>query len=169
MAMFQRDSLFGKKEEAAHSGTESAPAAAGREAVVESKLIVGAHIKLKGVEITDCDTLVVEGRVEASMDSRVVQIAAGAVFIGTATMDVAEIHGTFEGKLTVRKQLVIYSTGRVSGEICYGKMRIEEGGQIAGQLSILPAAQNVPATSTSESKTTPWAAKHLASVDAQAA
>src|SRR3546814_6237834 len=27
-----------------------------------SKLIVGRNIKLKGVEITDCDTLVVEGR-----------------------------------------------------------------------------------------------------------
>src|SRR4051812_27649985 len=33
-----------------------------------SKLIVGPDIKLKGAEITDCDTLVVEGRVEASMD-----------------------------------------------------------------------------------------------------
>ena len=30
-----------------------------------SKLIVGPDIKLKGAEITDCDTLVVEGRVEA--------------------------------------------------------------------------------------------------------
>ena len=32
-----------------------------------SKLIVGPNIKLKGVEIHDCDTLVVEGRVEATM------------------------------------------------------------------------------------------------------
>ncbi|HEX8957186.1 MAG TPA: polymer-forming cytoskeletal protein, partial [Burkholderiaceae bacterium] len=30
-----------------------------------SKLIVGPNIKLKGVEITDCDTIVVEGLVEA--------------------------------------------------------------------------------------------------------
>ena len=28
-----------------------------------SKLIVGPEVKLKGVEISDCDTLVVEGRV----------------------------------------------------------------------------------------------------------
>lgn len=163
--MFQRDSLFGKKEEGVRAEAEPAPAAAAnQEAVVESKLIVGAHIKLKGVEITDCDTLVVEGRVEASMDSRVVQIAAGAVFIGTATMDVAEIHGTFEGKLTVRKQLVIYSTGRVSGEIAYGKIRVEEGGQVSGQLSMLAPAQS----QDSENRATPWA-KHLGSVDAKAA
>src|SRR5436853_6481472 len=31
------------------------------------RLIVGANIKLKGVEIDDCDTLIVEGRVEATM------------------------------------------------------------------------------------------------------
>src|SRR5687767_15238344 len=30
----------------------------------ESKLVVGPDIKLKGVEISDCDTLVVQGRVE---------------------------------------------------------------------------------------------------------
>ena len=40
-----------------------------------SKLTVGPNIKLKGVEITDCDTLVVEGLVEATMDSRLMQIA----------------------------------------------------------------------------------------------
>ncbi len=105
-----------------------------------SRLIVGPDIKLKGVEITDCDTLVVEGRVEASMDSRVVQIAENGVFSGTVSIDVAEIRGLFEGELTARHQLVIYSTGRVSGRIRYGKIRIEEGGEIAGEVSTLQAA-----------------------------
>jgi cytoskeletal protein CcmA (bactofilin family) len=105
-----------------------------------SRLIVGPDIKLKGVEITDCDTLVVEGRVEASMDSRVVQIAENGVFSGTVSIDVAEIRGTFEGELTARKQLVIYATGRVSGRIRYGKIRIEEGGEISGEVSTLSAA-----------------------------
>lgn len=105
-----------------------------------SKLIVGPDIKLKGVEITDCDTLVVEGRVEASMDSRVVQIAEAGVFSGTATMDVAEIWGTFQGQLTVRKHLVIYATGRVSGEIRYGKIEIAEGGELSGTVSTLASA-----------------------------
>jgi cytoskeletal protein CcmA (bactofilin family) len=109
-----------------------------------SKLIVGPDIKLKGVEITDCDTLVVEGRVEASMDSRVVQIAQHGIFAGKATMDVAEIWGTFEGQLTVRKHLVIYSTGRVSGLIRYGKIRIEEGGELSGDVSTLAAKQAAP-------------------------
>ncbi len=99
-----------------------------------SKLTVGPNIKLKGVEITDCDTLVVEGFVEATMDSRVMQIAEQGAFKGSAEIDVAEIRGEFNGNLTVRQKLVIYSTGKVTGTIRYGKLVIEEGGQLAGEI-----------------------------------
>ena len=99
-----------------------------------SKLTVGPNIKLKGVEITDCDTLVVEGTVEATMDSRVMHITEIGVFKGSAEIDYAEIHGEFSGDLLVRDKLVIYSTGRVSGKIRYGKVVIEEGGQLMGDI-----------------------------------
>ena len=81
----------------------------------ESKLTVGPNIKLKGVEITDCDTLVVEGSVEATMDSRVIQISERGSFKGSAEIDIAEIRGQFDGNITVRQKLVIYSTGKVTG------------------------------------------------------
>lgn len=99
-----------------------------------SKLTVGPNIKLKGVEITDCDTLVVEGTVEATMDSRVIQISHNGAFKGSAEIDIAEIHGEFDGTLTVRQKLVIYSTGKVNGKIRYGKLVVEEGGQLAGEI-----------------------------------
>jgi cytoskeletal protein CcmA (bactofilin family) len=99
-----------------------------------SRLIVGPNIKLKGVEITDCDTLVVEGTVEATMDSRVIQIMANGAFKGSADIDIAEIHGQFDGNLTVRDRLVIYAQGKVNGMIRYGKVIIEEGGQLSGDV-----------------------------------
>jgi len=100
-----------------------------------SKLTVGPNIKLKGVEITDCDTLVVEGLVEATMDSRVIQIAEQGEFKGSAEIDIAEIRGVFDGNLTVREKLVIHSTGKVTGKIRYGKIVIEEGGQLSGEIT----------------------------------
>ncbi|MGJ7604856.1 bactofilin family protein [Variovorax sp. LT1R20] len=100
-----------------------------------SKLTVGPNIKLKGVEITDCDTLVVEGLVEATMDSRLMQIAEQGEFKGSAEIDIAEIRGIFDGNLTVREKLVIHSTGKVTGKIRYGKIVIEEGGQLSGEIS----------------------------------
>src|SRR5512133_4268595 len=99
-----------------------------------SKLIVGPNIKLKGVEITDCDTLVVEGLVEATMDSRVIQISERGSFKGSAEIDIAEIRGEFDGNLTVRQKLVIYATGKVSGRVRYGKLVVEEGGQLSGEI-----------------------------------
>ena len=110
----------------------ASPAAGGKEG--GSKLTVGPNIKLKGVEITDCDTLVVEGTVEATMDSRVIQIAEQGAFKGAAEIDVAEIRGEFNGNLTVRDLLTVYSTGKVTGVIRYGKLVVEEGGQISGEI-----------------------------------
>jgi cytoskeletal protein CcmA (bactofilin family) len=120
---------------AAANSTAAAPAKEG-----ESKLTVGPNIKLKGVEITDCDTLVVEGSVEATMDSRVIQISERGAFKGSAEIDIAEIRGEFDGSLTVRQKLVIYSTGKVTGRIRYGKVVIEEGGQLSGEIAFGTAA-----------------------------
>jgi cytoskeletal protein CcmA (bactofilin family) len=156
--MFNRDGVIDKKEESQRNGLRNVnltpdlagtPAKQAADAAkakplpgtpdAGSKLIVGPDIKMKGVEITNCDTLVVEGRLEASMDSRVVQIAENGVFTGTVSMDVAEIHGRFDGELTARKQLVIHATGRVSGHIRYGNIRIEEGGELTGDVSTMGA------------------------------
>ena len=120
----------------AESGAETT----GMEATGESRLIVGPEVKLKGAEILDCDTLVVEGRVEATMDSRVLRIAEKGAYKGTVGIDIAEIHGHFEGELTARKQLLIHATGRVSGKIRYGKILIEEGGELSGDVQSLSAS-----------------------------
>lgn len=100
----------------------------------ESRLIVGPNIKLKGVEIEDCDTLVVEGYVEASMDSRVIEITETGVYKGKVDIDTAIIRGHFEGELTARDRLVVHETGDVSGKIRYGRLSIEEGGRVHGDL-----------------------------------
>lgn len=101
-----------------------------------NKLVVGPNIKMKGIEVADCDTVLVEGYMEATFDSRLVQIAQSGVFAGTASMDVAEIWGRFEGELTARDHLIIHPTGRVNGRVRCGKIKIEEGGELCGQISM---------------------------------
>jgi len=113
-----------------------------------SRLIVGPDVKLRGAEIQDCDTLVVEGRVEATMDSRVIQIAEHGAFSGKVGIDVAEVYGQFDGELTARSQLIIHSSGRVSGKIRYGKIFIEEGGEVSGDIASLAAEKSKAITSS---------------------
>lgn len=144
--------LGGSGVSSASSAQPTAPAAPKPSSASDSsgsKLTVGPNIKLKGVEITDCDTLVVEGTVEATMDSRVIQISENGAFKGSAEIDIAEIHGEFNGTLTVRQKLVIYSTGKVNGKIRYGKLVVEEGGQLAGEIEAGFSASSSSSSSSS--------------------
>ena len=153
--MLQKDSLFRRNDSffrstpppppAPAAGATTAPAVAEpakppldkADERKEAKLIVGPDIKMKGVEVTDCDTLVVEGRIEATLDSRVLQIAQNGIFCGTVAVDTAEIHGRLEGELTVRKQLTIHATGKVTGKIRYAKIKVEEGAELSGEISMM--------------------------------
>ncbi len=105
-----------------------------------SKLFVGVNIKLKGVEISDCDNLVIEGQVEATVHSKTMQIGKPGTLKGTALIDVAEVHGEFSGELTARTRLVVHGTGRVSGTIRYGKLIVAEGGELNGDVKRLDAS-----------------------------
>lgn len=136
--------------------TSPAPApaahvATGSAAATESKLHVGVNIKLKGVEISDCDGLIIEGHVEATVNSKAMEIAKPGTLKGTALIDIAEIHGEFTGELTARTRLVVHGTGRVSGNIRYGKLVVEEGGELSGDLQRISErdAQTKPAAPAS--------------------
>ncbi len=130
--------------EAPASPAEAAPLAP----VSSARLIVGPDIKLKGAEITDCDTIMVEGEVDASMDTRVVEIAEQGIFRGKVQVEIAEIRGRFEGELTVHKRLVIRDTGRVAGKIRYGKVSIDEGGELCGDIAAIDAAGTAGSSGT---------------------
>ncbi len=107
------------------------------------QLTVGREISLSG-EIASCDTLIVEGSVEANLQNcRDVDIAETGLFKGSAEIDNADVRGTFEGNLIVRKRLLIRSSGIVSGTIRYGQIEIELGGQITGDVQSAAASGDV--------------------------
>jgi cytoskeletal protein CcmA (bactofilin family) len=107
-----------------------------------SKLFVGVNIKLKGVEISNCDVLVIEGQVDATVNSKVMEISKPGTLTGTAVIDIAEIHGEFSGELTARTKLVVHGTGRVTGTVRYGKLVVAEGGMLMGELKQIEAASS---------------------------
>lgn len=113
-----------------------------------SRLSIGPNINLKGVEISNCDVLAIEGNVEATIISKVMEIAQPGRLNGTATIDFAEVHGEFSGELTVRDRLVVHGTGRVTGTIRYGKLVVAEGGTINGELKQLEAVAKTTTAAT---------------------
>ena len=104
------------------------------------RLIVGREICLSG-EITACDTLVVEGQVEANLnDSHRIEITESGYFKGKVDIAIAEIKGRFEGELIARERLIIYKTGRVTGTVACAEIEIERGGIMSGDIDVAVAA-----------------------------
>jgi len=99
-------------------------------------LTVGRDISLNG-DITECDTLVVEGRIDATLNSaRALEVARGGRFVGIASVETALISGRFDGDLDVARALRITATGKVTGNVSYGRLEIEQGGEVLGDIKI---------------------------------
>lgn len=98
------------------------------------KLVVGRDISLNG-KISSCEKLVVEGTVEADItDCRELEVAEGGLFKGEAVVDVAEIAGEFAGSVTAHDLLILRASGKISGTVSYGRLEVERGGEISGDI-----------------------------------
>ncbi|WP_408742553.1 bactofilin family protein [Acetobacter aceti] len=100
-------------------------------------LVVGRGISVQG-SVQDAERLVVEGTVESSMiNAKELSVAPGGLFRGGVEVEDAEIAGTVDGTLTVRGHLTVAATGRLLGKATCKRLRVEDGGQITGQLEML--------------------------------
>jgi len=99
-----------------------------------AQLFAGAGVKVKG-EISGCDSFRVEGDVDGQVSARHIVVAQNGVFKGTAHVEEAEIEGTVEGTLNVAGHLFLRSTGKLQGNVSYGQIEIERGGEVAGDIN----------------------------------
>ncbi|MGB3809297.1 MAG: polymer-forming cytoskeletal protein [Parvibaculum sp.] len=98
-----------------------------------ANLHVGRGLKLEG-KIQSCDSLVIEGDVQATIESGTLTITETGEVRGEATVEQAEINGKFDGTLTVKKCLTINATGKITGTVRYGELKVEQGGKISGEI-----------------------------------
>jgi len=101
----------------------------------DGALLACAGVKLKG-EIMSCGTLTVEGEVDAKVRARQIIVATGGIVVGKADVVQAEIAGRFEGILNVTGKLTIRRTGVFSGQVTYGQLEIEPGGELRGKVDV---------------------------------
>ncbi len=99
------------------------------------KLVVGREIVVSG-DIASCESLVVEGTVQANVECQDLRVEATGLFNGSASVGNAEIFGRFEGELTVSGRLHVRASGKISAKVRYHEIEIERGGQISGDLQV---------------------------------
>jgi cytoskeletal protein CcmA (bactofilin family) len=102
-------------------------------------LRVGKGLALAG-EITSCDVLVIEGKVEAKLnEGKLLEITETGQFRGSVEIENADIAGRFDGNLVVHGRLTVRATGRISGMVKYGELEVSAGGQIIGEVQVTGA------------------------------
>jgi cytoskeletal protein CcmA (bactofilin family) len=113
-------------------------AAAGAPPVTGGELVIGRGIKVKG-SVGTCRSLVVEGELDATVEVESLRLLEAGLFEGAATVADAELSGRFDGRLTVEGRLRLKPSARVTGEIRYRRIVIEDGGELSGEVTVLPS------------------------------
>lgn len=115
--------------------TESQPA--------EGVVIIGKGTHVSG-DITHCLKVDIQGSVEGRISAQSLVIRDGGSMKGEIHANNAEINGSLEGQVDVTGLLDVRSTGRVEGDLAYGKLSVAMGGHITGQIKNAEAHSDAP-------------------------
>lgn len=113
--------------------------------------ILGADLKVTGNIEASAD-LHVDGMVEGDIACPHLVQGETSTITGNVTAEKARLAGTVNGAITVR-ELVILKTARITGDVRYDALTIEQGAQVEGRFShreVPAAAPLAPAKSAPE-------------------
>jgi cytoskeletal protein CcmA (bactofilin family) len=103
------------------------------------RLVIGRQITMSG-EISGCERLVVEGKVDAKLNEvKSLEVTANGSFKGSADVESAIVAGTYDGTLKVRGHLEIAGTGIVKGAVSYKTIAVANGGKVQGSIETIDA------------------------------
>jgi cytoskeletal protein CcmA (bactofilin family) len=102
-------------------------------------LIVTEDTVIRGVrELRNCRQLEVFGYLEGDVAAKSVLVHKNGRLFGKVMSDSAEIHGTLQGEVVVKNLIDIKRSGNVSGNIKYGRLALEEGGNLSAEVRNVP-------------------------------
>jgi cytoskeletal protein CcmA (bactofilin family) len=102
-----------------------------------SVLVVQEDMIIKG-EIRNCHQAEIYGYVDGDLAADNLLIHKEGRCYGKVKTDSAEIHGTLQGEVVVKNLINIHSSGSVSGNVQYGRLAMEEGGNLSAEVRNVP-------------------------------
>jgi cytoskeletal protein CcmA (bactofilin family) len=100
-------------------------------------LIIGEGAVLKG-EVKNGRRVEVLGHIEGEVTATEVIVEEGGKVFGKVRSESAEVRGTLQGDVRVQQLIAIRSTGVAAGSIKYGRMSMEEGGELTAHVRNIP-------------------------------
>ncbi len=102
-----------------------------RDALIQGDTII------KGT-ILNAGAIDVYGYVEGNVAAQNLRVHEGGRIAGKLKVDTAEVRGTLQGEAVVKRLIKITSTGVVEGDIRYGSISLEAGGDLSAELRNIP-------------------------------
>ncbi|MCB1506769.1 MAG: polymer-forming cytoskeletal protein [Hyphomicrobiaceae bacterium] len=89
-------------------------------------------------DIRNCHRLEVLGRIEGDVVTREILVHPTGSVVGRVRAESAEILGTVEGEVVVRNLISIRPSGIVQGDVQYGRMVLDPGGELSAKVRNVP-------------------------------
>lgn len=89
-------------------------------------------------DIRNCRMLEVLGTIEGDVVAHQVVVHEGGRLLGRLRADTVDVRGTIEGDVVVRNLVAIRSGASVSGDVRYGRMSLEPGGELTAKVKNVP-------------------------------
>lgn len=111
----------------------------GKSVAESGVLVITEDTVIRGVrELRNCRQLEVFGYLEGDVAAKSVLVHKNGRLFGKLKSENAEIHGTLQGEVVVKNLIDIRSSGNVSGNVRYGKLALEVGGNLSAEVRNVP-------------------------------
>ena len=99
-----------------------------------SSLQIGNGVTITGSIKAD-NEVTIQGTLDGDVDCHCLIVSKSGNIKGKIKTETMTIEGKSDGEITVNDLLQIKSTGSVSGKVFYGKIQVEDGGKLIGEIN----------------------------------
>ena len=99
-----------------------------------SSLQIGNGVTITGTIKAD-NEVTIEGTLDGDIDCHCLMVSKSGNIKGKVKTETMTIEGKAEGEITINDLLQIKSTGSVNGKVIYGKIEVEDGGKLIGEIN----------------------------------
>ena len=128
--------MFSKKS-GEHPSSPAAASNSGRERMASKSnstfSVLGSDLSITG-DITASADLHIDGSVEGDIACSALVQGESSTVKGAVKAETARLAGTVEGSITAR-ELVILKTAKITGDVFYDALTIEQGAQVEGRFA----------------------------------
>ena len=99
-----------------------------------SSLQIGNGVTITGSIKAD-NEVTIHGTLDGDVDCHCLIVSKSGNIKGKIKTETMTIEGKSDGEITINDLLQIKSTGSVSGKVFYGKIQVEDGGKLIGEIN----------------------------------